>query len=200
MSLFISDNYKPIIEAILMASDEPLSLEKLMAIFAKDVMLTKQEILVIIESLQQDYQDRGIELKCLASGYLFQTKAQYASWVGRLWEEKPPKYSRALLETLVIIAYRQPITRPEIEAIRGVAVNANIMKTLQEREWIRTVGYRDAPGKPALFGTTPYFLDYFNIKTLEDLPKLENLTNAFEKAFMNTIGKHNEELNEIEHV
>jgi segregation and condensation protein B len=158
-----------------MASDEPLSLDKLLAILSREVTLSIAEIRALIEELQCDYQDRGIELKQLASGYAFQTKSAYASWVGRLWEEKPPKYSRALLETLVIIAYRQPVTRPEIENIRGVAVNPNIIKTLLERDWIRVVGHKEVPGKPALFATTSHFLDYFNLKTLAELPNLEDL-------------------------
>lgn len=185
MSLSASENYKSekykpekykhIIEAILMASDEPLSLEKIVAVFGVDIELSTKEIQEIIEELQQDYQDRSIELKRLSTGYAFQTKKEYAAWVARLWEEKPPKYSRALLETLVIIAYRQPVTRSEIEAIRGVAVSSNIIKTLLERDWIRTVGHRDVPGKPTLFATTTYFLDYFNLNNLSDLPKLESM-------------------------
>jgi segregation and condensation protein B len=158
-----------------MASDEPLSLDKLFTILSSDVVITVSDLRRLIEELQQDYEGRGVELKLLCSGYAFQTRPQYVSWVARLWEEKPPKYSRALLETLVIIAYRQPITRPEIEAIRGVAVNTNIIKTLLERDWIRIVGHKEVPGKPALLATTSHFLDYFNLKTLTELPKLGEL-------------------------
>lgn len=180
MNLLPSENhhYKKAIEALLMASDEPLPIEKLAAVFQPDIELSMEEIKMIIESLKEDYQERGIELKQLASGYTFQTHQDYACWVSRLWQEKPPRYSRALLETLAIIAYRQPVTRPEIEAIRGVAVSANIMKTLLEREWIRVMGYRDVPGKPSVYGTTKYFLDYFNLDTLEDLPKLESVSDV----------------------
>ncbi len=158
-----------------MASDEPLSLDKLLAILSVETVLSIAEVRKLVEELQQDYDGRGIELKLLSSGYAFQTRPVHTSWVARLWEEKPPKYSRALLETLVIIAYRQPITRPEIEAIRGVAVNTNIIKTLLERDWIRIAGHKEVPGKPALFATTSHFLDYFNLKTLAELPKLGEL-------------------------
>lgn len=177
MNLSVSEEfdysyYKNVIEAVIMASDEPLSLEKLEAIFPENI-LSKKEIQEIIEQLQTDYMSRGIELKKLSTGYAFQTRTDYASWVTRLWEEKPPKYSRALLETLVIIAYRQPVTRPEIEAIRGVAVSSNIIKTLLERDWIRVAGHRDVPGKPSLYATTAHFLDYFNLHRLSDLPQLD---------------------------
>lgn len=175
-----------------MAADEPLSIDKLVAIFATDVALSKKEIQVLLEELQRDYQNSGIELKSLASGFAFQTKAEYASWVARLWQEKPPKYSRALLETLIIIAYRQPVTRPEIEEIRGVAVNSSIIKTLLEREWIRTVGYKEVPGKPVLFATTPYFLDYFNLKTLADLPEQVLSLNFEQTTISTTIGEPDE--------
>lgn len=185
MNPSVSENYKHyknIIEAILMASDEPLSLEKLAAVFAEEIELS--EIRTLIQELQKDYDDRGIELKKLSSGYAFQTKTTYASWITRLWEEKPPKYSRALLETLIIIAYRQPITRPEIEAIRGVAVSSNIIKTLMDRDWIRIAGYRDVPGKPTIFGTTSYFLDYFNLNSLAELPKLDSV-DFFQNTLLN---------------
>lgn len=175
MSLSTFENYKNVVEAILMASDEPLSLDKILAIVSHDNVLSLNDLRKLIEGIQNDYEERGIELKLLSSGYAFQTRPQYAAWVSRLWEEKPPKYSRALLETLVIIAYRQPITRPEIEAIRGVAVNANIIKTLLERDWIRIAGHKEVPGKPALLATTSHFLDYFNLKSLAELPKLGEL-------------------------
>jgi len=136
---------------------------------------TKDEIRQVLKLLQDDYQGRGIELKEVASGYRMQVRQDYAAWVGRLWEEKPARYSRALLETLVLIAYRQPITRGEIEEIRGVSVSTQIAKTLLDREWIRVLGHKDVPGKPAMYGTTKEFLDYFNLKNLDDLPPLSDI-------------------------
>lgn len=200
LSAFEVSNYKRIIEALVMASDEPLSATKLATIFAMEVELPVKEIQNLLKELQAEYQEQnhGIELKQLSSGYAFQTKVEYASWVARLWEEKPPKYSRALLETLAIIAYRQPVTRPEIEAIRGVAVSSNIIKTLMDRDWIRIAGHRDVPGKPTLFITTSYFLDYFNLNTLSDLPKLASMFTLLNQVNMdnmddiNTGTKNNE--------
>jgi segregation and condensation protein B len=133
---------------------------------------TLRETLMI---LAQDYQQRGVELKEVASGFRFQARQEYAPWLKKMWEERPTRYSRAFLETLILVAYRQPITRAEIEDIRGVAVNTVIIKTLLEREWIKVLGYRDVPGKPELLGTTKTFLDYFNLKSLEDLPTLEEI-------------------------
>lgn len=135
----------------------------------------KRLIKEVIENLQQDYTDRATELKEVASGFRFQVRQEYADHVGKLWEERPSKYSRALLETLVLIAYRQPITRGEIEAIRGVSVSSHIIKTLVEREWVRVIGHRDVPGKPAIFGSTKEFLDYFNLKSLDELPSLAEI-------------------------
>lgn len=135
----------------------------------------KTSIKEVIESLQQDYAGRAMELKEVASGFRFQVRQEYSEHVGKLWEERPSKYSRALLETLVLIAYRQPITRGEIEAIRGVSVSSHIVKTLVEREWVRVIGHRDVPGKPAIFGSTKEFLDYFNLKSLDELPSLAEI-------------------------
>lgn len=135
----------------------------------------KRSIVEVIQSLQADYAGRAMELKEVASGYRFQVRQDYADYVGKLWEERPAKYSRALLETLVLVAYRQPITRGEIESIRGVSVSTHIMKTLMEREWVRVVGHRDVPGKPAIYGTTKEFLDYFNLKSLDELPTLAEI-------------------------
>ena len=129
----------------------------------------------VLKQLQQDYTNRGIELKEVASGYRFQARPDYAFWVNRLFDERSPRYSRALLETLALIAYRQPITRSEIEDIRGVSVNSSIIKTLQEREWIRVVGHRDVPGRPELLATTREFLDYFNLKKISELPPLSSI-------------------------
>jgi len=135
----------------------------------------KRSIKEVLEILQNDYAGRALELKEVASGYRFQVRQDYAEHVGKLWEEKPSKYSRALLETLVLIAYRQPITRGEIEAIRGVSVSSHIVKTLTERDWVRVIGHRDVPGKPAIYGSTRGFLDYFNLKSLDELPSLADI-------------------------
>lgn len=172
---------KKIIEGALLAYGQPLSVEKMRSLFIEEEssdadLPSIEEINSCLESLQKDCEERGYELKKVSSGWRFQVKADLASWVNRLWEEKPQKYSRALLETLSIIAYRQPITRGDIEEIRGVAVSSNIIKTLTEREWVKVVGHRDVPGRPALFATTKQFLDYFNLETLESLPTLRELT------------------------
>ncbi len=168
---------KKIIEAALMVADEPLSLDRLEALFdlGLGAVPERDAIRAALESLQQDYAGHGIELKQVASGYRFQARAEYAPWVNRLWEERAPRYSRALLETLAIVAYRQPITRGEIEDIRGVSMAPSILKTLTEREWVRVAGYRDVPGRPAVYTTTKEFLDYFNLKSLSDLPELTEL-------------------------
>jgi len=170
------EQLKKIIEAALMVSGRPLNINQLLDLFDKDTELPeKSDIRAALTELQADYADRGAELKEVASGFRFQVKSEYAHWVNRLYDERTPRYSRALLETLAIIAYRQPITRGEIEDIRGVSVNANIIKTMQEREWIRVVGSRDVPGKPELLATTKQFLDYFNLKQLSDLPSLAEI-------------------------
>jgi segregation and condensation protein B len=167
---------KKIIEAALMVSGRPLTLSQLLELFDQDGdRPEKADIRAALTELQSEYADRGAELKEVASGFRFQVKSEYARWVNRLYDERTPRYSRALLETLAIIAYRQPITRGEIEDIRGVSVNANIIKTMQEREWIRVVGYRDVPGRPELLATTKQFLDYFNLKKLSDLPTLAEI-------------------------
>lgn len=166
---------KNIIEAALFAAGGPLSLEKLESLFALDEQPGREAIRGALDALRADWELRGIELVEVASGFRFQVKAALAPWVARLWEERPSRYSRALLETLALIAYRQPITRAEIEDIRGVSVSSSIMKTLLEREWVRVVGHRDLPGRPALYATTRQFLDYFNLKSLDDLPTLSEL-------------------------
>ena len=163
---------KYIIEALLLSSNEPLSLEKLQTVF-DDWQKPSIEILnTIITELQADYKSRSFELIQVAGGYQLQTKSQYSNWVARLQIEKPVKYSRALLETLAIIAYKQPVTRADIEEIRGVAVNSQIIKTLMERDWIRIAGYKDVAGKPAVYTTTKEFLNYFNLNYLHELPSL----------------------------
>lgn len=163
---------KSILEAALFAVGNPLSVERMQALFSEDEKPSTDQIKSALKVLQEDCQTRGIELKELASGFCFQTKEDLNPWLKNIWQEKPQRYSRAFLETLALIAYRQPITRGEIEAIRGVVVSPNIIKTLLEKEWIRMVGHRDLPGKPALFATTRQFLDHFNLKSLEELPPL----------------------------
>jgi segregation and condensation protein B len=166
---------KSILEAVLMASDEPLNLPALAAVFTEGEQPSNAEIGNALKELGDDYAERGIELQEVASGFRIQVREEVNPWVSRLWEERPQRYSRALLETLALIAYRQPITRGDIEEVRGVSVRTNIIRTLQEREWIRVVGHRDVPGKPALFGTTKVFLDYFNLSSLDDLPSLAEI-------------------------
>lgn len=166
---------KHILEAALLAAGRPLSLDELGNLFPNAERPDKQMLRAALLELGEDYTDRGLELAEVASGFRIQVRASMEPWVSRLWEEKPAKYSRALLETLALIAYRQPITRGEIEDIRGVSVSTSIVKTLQEREWIRVVGHRDVPGRPAMYGTTREFLDYFNLKSLENLPSLAAL-------------------------
>jgi len=170
-----SKQLKNIIEAALLAAGRPLNVDKLQALFGAAEQPARQEVRAAIMELQADYAERGIEITEVASGFRIQVKASMAPALEKLWEERPPRYSRALLETLSIIAYRQPVTRGEIEDIRGVAVSTNIVRTLLERSWIRVVGHRDVPGKPAMFGTTREFLDYFDLKKLDDLPPLSEL-------------------------
>lgn len=166
---------KNILEAALLAAGEPLSLDRLLGLFPEESRPDASELREALDALAGDCAERGIELKEVSSGFRLQIKRELAPWVSRLYEERAPRYSRALLETLVLIAYRQPITRAEIEDIRGVTVSTNIIKTLQEREWIRVVGHREVPGKPALLGTTREFLDYFNLKSLGELPSLAEI-------------------------
>ncbi|MNJ36333.1 hypothetical protein D3C77_311170 [compost metagenome] len=165
----------PLLEAFLLASGKPQSLERLFELFEEAERPEPAVFKKALEVLRKSCNGRAFELKEVASGYRLQIREDYAPWVGRLWEERPQRYSRALLETMALIAYRQPITRGEIEDVRGVAVNTNIVKTLLEREWIRIVGYREVPGKPAMFATTKAFLDHFNLKNLDDLPALADL-------------------------
>jgi len=164
-----------VVEAALLADGRPLTMEELLAVFDERDGPTAEVLLASIAALRADYADRGVELIEVASGFRIQIRASVAEPVSRLWQERPAKYSRALLETLALIAYRQPITRGEIEQIRGVTVNPNIIKTLLERSWIRIVGHRDVPGRPELLGSTREFLDYFSLKKLDDLPTLAQL-------------------------
>ena len=170
-----SDNLKQIVEAALLASGKAMTLDKLLELFDEMERPEKKDLRAVLQELSEDYADRGIEVKEVASGWRIQVSRECAPWVPRLWEEKPGRYSRALMETLALIAYRQPITRGEIEDIRGVSVSTHIMRTLLEREWGRVVGQRDVPGKPSLYGTTREFLDYFGLKSLDELPTLAEI-------------------------
>jgi segregation and condensation protein B len=164
-----------IIEAVLFAANKVLSIDVIYNLLQEDISPSRPEIKLALTSLMENYENKGITLVELAGGYRFQTKKEYSTWVSRLWEEKPQKYSRAMLETLALIAYRQPITRGDIEEVRGVVVSSTIMKTLQERNWVKVVGYRDVPGRPSMYATTKQFLDYFNLKSLEELPSLAEI-------------------------
>ena len=166
---------KSILESLIMASSRPISLEKLLEVFTDSERPDRKTIKNALDALAADYDGKSVELKEVSSGYRFQVRKEYADWVSRLWEEKPARYSRALLETLALVAYKQPITRGEIEKIRGVSVSAQIMKTLLERDWVSVVGHRDVPGKPAIYATTKEFLDYFNLKSLEEMPPLAEI-------------------------
>ncbi len=167
---------KNILEAVLLASERSLTVVQMEALFELDEERpTRDEIRQALHEMEDDYQARGYELRQVASGYRLQVKQEFSTWVGRLWEEKPARYTRALLETMALIAYRQPITRGEIEEVRGVSVSSNIIKTLLERDWIKVLGHKDVPGKPTLYGTTKEFLDYFNLKKLDELPTLAEI-------------------------
>ena len=171
-----NEKLKPILEALFAASDKPLSVRQLFELFVGDIdQPGKDDIRRALQELIEKYEHSGMELKQVASGYRLQVRADYEVWVAPLWEQKPPRYSRALMETLALIAYRQPITRGEIEDIRGVSVSTNIIKTLQERDWVKSLGHKDVPGRPTLYGTTREFLDYFNLKTLNELPTLAEI-------------------------
>ena len=164
-----------IIEGALLAAGKPLTVAQLAELFEEHERPETTDIREALKEVAERCEDRGFELQEVASGFRFQVRQSLSTWVARLWHERPQKYSRALLETLALIAYRQPITRGEIEEIRGVAVSSNIIKTLHEREWIRVVGHRDVPGRPAMYATTRQFLDYFNLKSLEQLPALAEI-------------------------
>jgi len=167
---------KYFVEAALLAAGRPLNTDQLQALFDDASMPAKAEIRNAIKALQEDYEDRGLAIAEVASGFRMQLKAGMSERLEKLWEDKPPRYSRALFETLALIAYRQPMTRGEIEEIRGVSVSSNIIRSLLEREWVRVVGHRDVPGRPAMFATTKQFLDYFGLKKLDELPPLADLS------------------------
>jgi len=171
----MTSKLKQIVEAALLAAGSPLTLDRIQELFLEDERPEKSALREAITELQSDYEDRGIEIAEVAGGYRINVREAFAPWVSRLWEERAPRYSRALMETLALIAYRQPITRSEIEEIRGVSVSSNIVKTLLEREWVRVVGTRDVPGKPSLYATTREFLNYFGLKSLDELPTLQQI-------------------------
>ena len=179
-----AEKIKSIIEAALMAADEPLTRDRLIKLFKRGevpIDELREAVSESLKTLEEECEARGYELKRVASGYRYQVRQELSEWVSRLWEEKPPRYSRALMETLSLIVYRQPVTRGDIEQVRGVAVSQNILRTLLERGWVRVVGTRDVPGKPAMYGTTKAFLDYFNLKSLSELPPLEEIREMLEE-------------------
>ena len=176
------DNLSLIIEALLFSSSRPLSEKEILSAFDLRSPPTSSEIKEALKSIEEKYSDNSIELVKVASGYRLRIRQEYSSWVAKLWEAKPQKYSRALLETLALIAYKQPITRGEIEEVRGVSVSSQIIRTLLDRSWIKVVGHRDVPGRPALFSTTKDFLDDLNLSKLSDLPELPEIQNIPEEA------------------
>ncbi len=187
-----------IVESALLAAGGPLSVDQLKALFGDNDGPEKKEIRDVLAKLQDEYANRGIEIREVASGFRIQVRESMGQWLGKLWEERPPRYTRALMETLAIIAYRQPVTRGDIEEIRGVAVSTNIIRTLLERDWIKVVGHRDVPGKPATFGTTRFFLDYFGLKKLDDLPPLAELADLEPVSVQLQLGTADQELTEEE--
>jgi len=166
---------KRIVEGALLAAGKPMDIARIESLFEEEERPPRDQIKAALEEVEADCRGRGFELMQTASGYRFQVRQDLAEWVNRLWTEKPKRYSRAMLETMALIAYRQPLTRGDIEQVRGVAVSSDTIRTLQERDWVRVVGFRDVPGKPALYATTKNFLDYFNIKSLEQLPALSEI-------------------------
>ena len=186
---FPSEKVKIIIEAALLSADGPVPLDRLVGLFkdgeiASDMKEKRQIIKTALKELNDECENRGVELTNLAGGYRFQSRQELSPWISRLWDEKPPRYTRALLETLAIIAYQQPVSRGDIEQIRGVAVSPNIMRTLMDREWVQSLGHREVPGRPMLYGTTRSFLDYFGVKKLSDLPPLEEIKQLVDPAFI----------------
>lgn len=176
-----------IVEAALLAAEGPLTVENLFKLFADGELQEengRKQIRDVLAALEEACSERGVELIRVASGYRYQARQDLSAWVSRLWEEKPPRYTRALLETLALVAYKQPVTRGDIEQIRGVGVSQNIMRTLLERDWIRVVGQREAPGRPSLYGTTKTFLDYFNLNNLDQLPPLDEIRALIEPTLV----------------
>ncbi len=171
----LDNKLKMIVEGLLLAAGRPLTIDNIALVFDKKERPDRKELKAVMQVISEECNDRGFELTEVASGYRFQVKQELSEWIARLWEEKSPRYTRALLETLALIVYRQPITRGDIEEIRGVGVSPNIIRTLLDREWVRVVGHRDVPGRPAMFATTKQFLDYFNLKSLQELPSLAEI-------------------------
>lgn len=171
----VKERLAPILEGMLLAADQPLTVDALFRLFQAEGGVTKKDVKAALDLLGEQLKDRAVELREVAGGYRLQVKREYAEWVGKLWQERPPRFSRALLETLALVCYRQPITRGEIEEIRGVSLSPTIVKTLLERGWVREVGVKEVPGRPALLGTTPQFLDDFNLKSLDELPSLPEI-------------------------
>ncbi|NKB99698.1 MAG: SMC-Scp complex subunit ScpB [Pseudomonadales bacterium] len=186
---------KQIIEAALLASDGPLTVANLVKLFAPGELgddTASKEVREALKTIEAEAEERGVELQRVASGYRFQVRQELSEWVSRLWDEKPPRYTRALLETLALVAYKQPVTRGDIEQVRGVSVSQNIVRTLLEREWIKVVGYKEVPGKPALYATTKEFLDYFNLKSLAELPPLPEIRALIEPVLQEELGGKDE--------
>lgn len=169
------DMVRNILEGALLAAGEPVSFERLLTLFAEGEGVGRSELKTALADLQASMEGRGLQLKEVGSGWRIQVREDLAPWISRLWEQRAPRYTRALLETLAVIAYQQPVTRSDIEQVRGVSVSSNIIKTLLERDWIRILGHRDVPGRPALYGTTRAFLDYFNLRALDELPPLAEI-------------------------
>jgi segregation and condensation protein B len=200
--LIDADKLRQILEAALMAADEPLTVDRLAKLFARgelDSEAGRGQIRDTLKALETEAEGRGYELKRVASGYRYQVRQELSAWVSRLWEEKPPRYSRALLETLALVAYRQPVTRGDIEQVRGVSISQNIMRTLQERGWIRVVGQREVPGKPSLYGTTREFLDYFDLRSLDQLPPLTEIKSLIEPLLVEEVAEEAREVAERDH-
>lgn len=187
----VKERLAQILEALLLAADQPLSLDVLFRLFQAEGGVTKKDVKAALELLGSRLEGRAVELREVASGYRLQVRPEYAGWVGKLWQERPPRFSRALLETLALVCYRQPITRGEIEEIRGVSLSPNIVKTLIERGWVREVGVKEVPGRPALLGTTAQFLDDFNLKSLDELPTLPEIKDPAQlEAALARLGAH----------
>jgi segregation and condensation protein B len=185
------DKLKQIVEAALLAADEPLTVDQLGKLFKPgevDEETIRADIREILSVLEGESEGRGYEVQRVASGYRYQVRQELSVWVSRLWEEKPPRYTRALLETLSLVAYKQPVTRGDIEQVRGVSVSQSIMRTLLERGWIRIVGQREVPGRPSMYGTTREFLDYFNLKSLDQLPPLAEIRALIEPLVVEEAG------------
>jgi segregation and condensation protein B len=193
-----SEQLKQLIEATIFVSDQPVSVDKLKNTVLADFTVSDKAIQSALSALQLDYRPRGIQLVEVASGYRFQSLDSLSPWLSRLWQETSPKYSRAMLETLALIAYRQPITRGEIEQVRGVAVSSNIIKTLTEREWIKVIGHKEVPGRPALYATTKQFLDYFSLKSLSDLPNAEDFMASLDATQNVTHVLHDEQASQAQ--